>query len=194
VTDSGDNPTAGAPGDTPYFLSRLLEKDVPDAVFASMPDAEATRICFEAGEGATVSLSLGGKMDAAHGDPVELTGTVEHLYRPEKGVKEASMATVRVGGVHVIVTDLRKAFVYLDDFRKAGVEPLEHKMVVVKLGYLMPELRDAAPREILAFSPGYADMDLTRLPYKYVTRPVFPLDKDFEWQPVVTNMGGSAEW
>jgi microcystin degradation protein MlrC len=188
VTDSGDNPTAGAPGDTPYFLSRLLVKDVPDAVLASMPDAEAARICFEAGEGATVSLSLGGKMDAAHGDPVEVTGTVEHLYRPEVGVKEAAMATVRVGGVHVIVTDIRKAFIYLDDFRKAGVEPLEHKLVVVKLGYLMPELRDAAPREILAISPGYADMDLTRLPYRYVTRPIFPLDKDFEWRPRICNV------
>jgi microcystin degradation protein MlrC len=193
VTDSGDNPTAGATGDTPYFLSRLLAKDVPDAVLASIPDEEAAQVCFEAGVGATVNLSLGGKMDTAHGDPVEVTGTVEHLYHPAEGVKEAAMATVKVDGVRVIVTDLRKAFIYLDDFRKAGVEPLEHKMVVVKLGYLMPELRDAAPREILALSPGYADMDLTRLPYKYVTRPIFPLDKDFEWHPVITNVWGCVD-
>lgn len=190
IADSGDNPTAGATGDTPYFLSRLLVKDVPDAVFASIPDTEAARVCFEAGVGATVNLRLGGKMDTVHGAPVEVTGTVEHLYRPEEGMIEASMATVKVGGVRVIVTDLRKAFIYLDDLRKAGVEPLEHKMVVVKLGYLMPELRDAAPREILALSPGYADMDLTRLPYKYVSRPIFPLDRDFEWHPVITNVAG----
>jgi microcystin degradation protein MlrC len=190
LTDSGDNPTAGATGDTTGFLSRLLNRQVPDAIFASIPDEAAAQTCFQAGTGATVSLSLGGKMDTLHGDPVQVTGSVEHLYHPAKGVTEAAMATVQVDGVHIIVTDIRKAFTTLDDFRKAGIEPLQHKIVVVKLGYLMPELRDAAPREILALSPGYADMDLTRLPYKYVTRPIFPLDTDFEWHPVITNVAG----
>ena len=54
IADSGDNPTAGTPGDVPYFLSRLLAKDVPDAILAGIPDGEAARICFEAGVGATV--------------------------------------------------------------------------------------------------------------------------------------------
>lgn len=193
VTDSGDNPTAGAAGDTTAFLSRLLDRQVPDAVFASIPDEVAAGACFEAGVGATVRLSLGAKMDTLHGNPVEVTGTVEHLYRVAEGVQEAAMATVRVNGVWIIITDLRKPFIWLDDFRKAGVEPLQHKIVVVKLGYLMPELRDAAPREILASSPGYADMDLTRLPYKYVTRPIFPLDTDFVWRPVITNVAGYAD-
>jgi microcystin degradation protein MlrC len=49
-------------------------------------------------------------------------------------------------------------------------------VVIVKLGYLFPELRDAAPREILAMTPGYNDMDLTWLPWRYQTRPIFPLD------------------
>ena len=70
----------------------------------------------------------------------------------------------------------------LDNFRAAGLDALAHKLVVVKLGYLMPALRDAAPREILALSPGYADMQLERLPFKYVTRPIFPLDRDFTWR------------
>jgi microcystin degradation protein MlrC len=105
-------------------------------------------------------------------------------------VQEAAVATLRVGGVRVLVTDLRKVFMGLADFHQAGVEPLEHKIVVVKLGYLMPELRDGAPREILALSPGYSDMDFTRLPYRYVTRPIFPLDGDFAWQPAITNTAG----
>jgi microcystin degradation protein MlrC len=199
LTDSGDNPTAGATGDTTLFLSRLLERGVPDAVLAGIPDAEAARVCFEAGRGTTVRLSLGGKMDRLHGEPVELTATVEHLYCPpdsEDGIgglsmpdhgwspfDAAAMATVRAGGVRVIITDIRKAFATLQDFQRAGIDPLEHKIVVVKLGYLMPELRDTALREILVLSPGYADMELTRLPYEHVTRPIYPLDLDFEWHP-----------
>jgi microcystin degradation protein MlrC len=186
VTDSGDNPTAGTPGDSTYFLSRLLERQVADAVLASIPDAEAARICFEAGEGATVTVSLGAKWDHLCTGPLELTGTVTHLFEGEPAQAVSPMATLRVGGVHVIITGLRKAFMSLDDFRDAGLDALAHKLVVVKLGYLMPALRDAAPREIMALSPGYADMLLERLPFRYVTRPIFPLDRDFTWQASVT--------
>ncbi len=190
IADSGDNPTAGTPGDVTLFLSWLLAKGVPDAVLAGIPDRAAAQVCFEQGVGATVSLSLGGKLDREHGGPLEVTGVVEHVYRPQADAMEAGIATLRVGGVRVLISDGRNYFSTLDDFRRAGVEPLDHKIVVVKLGYLMPELRDAAPREILALTPGYSDMDLTRLPYRQVTRPVYPLDKGFEWRPVITNAAG----
>lgn len=193
IADSGDNPTAGTPGDVSYFLSRLLAKEVPDAILAGIPDKAAAQICFEQGIGATVTVSLGGKLDTKHSDPVTVTGIVEHLYQPPPEVKEAAIVTLRVGGVRILVTDRRKYFSTLADFQKAGLEPLEHKIVVVKLGYLMPELRDAAPREILALSPGYSDMDFTRLPYKYVTRPIFPLDREFEWRPLITNIAGFSD-
>jgi microcystin degradation protein MlrC len=192
ITDSGDNPTAGTPGDSTYFLSRLLERQVPDAILASIPDAEATRVCFEAGEGATVTVSLGGKWDSLRTGPLELTGTVTHLHHSDPVTADSPMATLTVGGIHIIITGLRKAFVSLDNFRAAGLDALAHKLVVVKLGYLMPELRDAAPREIMALSPGYADMQLERLPFKYVTRPIFPLDRDFTWQASVSNVAGFA--
>jgi microcystin degradation protein MlrC len=188
ISDGGDNPTAGAPGDTTNFLARLLARQVPDVVVAGIPDPDVARICFQHGVGATVTISLGGKLDTRHCTPVEVTGVVEHLYQPSTG--EAGVATLRAGGVRVLVTDTRKAFMTLADFRKAGIDPLAHKIVVVKLGYLFPELRDIAPREILALSPGYSDLDLTRLPYKYVTRPIFPLDPDFTWRPIITNSAG----
>jgi len=95
--------------------------------------------------------------------------------------------------VRVLVTDRRKAFTLLRDFELAGIAPLTHKIVVVKLGYLFPELRDAAPREILALTPGYNDMDLTRLPWRYETRPIFPLDRDMVWRPLVSNVAGYAD-
>jgi microcystin degradation protein MlrC len=103
------------------------------------------------------------------------------------------MATLNVAGVRVIITCLRKAMTTLQDFRDAGIQPLSHKIVVVKLGYLMPQLRDAAPREILVMTPGYSDMQLERLPYRYVTRPIFPLDGDFRWRPRVANVAGYIE-
>jgi microcystin degradation protein MlrC len=193
LTDCGDNPTAGTPGDSTFFLKRLLELSVNDAVFASIPDQAAWRTCVAAGSGATVDLELGARWDSMHAGPLAVRGVVEHLFDGDLERKVSPMATVNVDGVRVIVTGLRKAMTTLDDFRRAGIDPLRHKLVVVKLGYLMPELRDAAPREIMVLTPGYADMQLERLPYRFATRPIFPLDRDFAWRPQITNVAGMTE-
>ncbi len=192
ISDSGDNPTAGAPGDSPHFLARLLARGVPDAVFAGIPDAEAAEICFGQSVGTTVTLQLGGQMDRQHGHPVSITGQIEHLYAgPDR--TGARLATVRADGVRVLISDRRYVYHSPDDFRKAGIDPLEHKIIVIKLGYLMAPLRKIAPREILALTPGFADMEFTRLPYRYVTRPVVPLDAGFPWHPVITNVAAYGE-
>ncbi len=190
IADVGDNPTAGVPGDNPYALARLLALGVPDAVLAGIVDQLAFRACAEAGIGQVVTVDLGGKLDVEHGAPLRVTGVVEHVYSPDEALAEPAIATLRVDGVHVVVTDRRKAFTLLRDFEVAGVAPLAHKIVVVKLGYLFPELRDAAPREILALTPGYNDMVLTRLPWRYQTRPIFPLDRDMVWRPLISNVAG----
>jgi len=193
LTDSGDNPTAGTPGDATYFLQRLLEHGVPDAIFASIPDAQAWQRCVAAGVGGQVEVQLGAHWDATHAGPLAVRGTVEHLFAGDLDQKISPLATLRVDGVHIIVSALRKAITTLDDFHHAGLEPLEHKLVVVKLGYLMPQLRDAAPREILVLSPGYSDMQLERLPFRYATRPIFPLDRTFAWRPQISNTAGFVD-
>jgi hypothetical protein len=33
----------------------------------------------------------------------------------------------------------------------------------------------------MALSPGFTSLMLEELPYKRLTRPIFPLDQDFEW-------------
>jgi microcystin degradation protein MlrC len=192
ATDSGDNPTAGTPGDTPDFLARLVERQVPDAVFAAIPDPDVYRQCAAAGVGATVSVRLGARLDTGHGPPVAATAVVEHVHRPEPNTRDVGVVTLRLGGVHVIVSELRKTFTRLADFHQAGVDPLRHKLVVVKLGYLFPELRAIAPREILTLSPGYADMDLTRLAFRHVQRPIYPLDQEIAWAPTVTTAARAA--
>ena len=193
IADSGDNPTAGAPGDSTHFLARLVAKKVPDAVVAGFPDAAALDACFAAGVGGRVTVNVGGKLDTLRGAPVTLSGTVEHLYRPSDGPWEARLAAVNANGIRVIVSDRRYVYRHPDDFKKVGIDPLKHKMVVIKLGYLMAPIREIAPREILALTPGYADMDFTRLPYRQVTRPIYPLDVKFDWHPIITNAAGYGE-
>ncbi|MDC0387112.1 MlrC C-terminal domain-containing protein, partial [Flavobacteriaceae bacterium] len=61
-------------------------------------------------------------------------------------------------------------------------------ILVVKIGYLVPELYDLRGDWIMALTPGGVDQDLERLGYKRVKRPIFPLDKE------MTNVDLNTRW
>ena len=166
ISDSGDNPTAGGAGDVPIFLERLIARNVPDAVVACIGDAPATEICYAAGVGTAVELALGGKLDPIRSRPLTVKGTVKFLFDTNE-INERQ-AIVQIGGVQVIVAQRRRPFPYIVDFTKLGINPHEHKIVVVKIGYLVPELKALAAKAFLALSPGAVDQDIERLPFKRI--------------------------
>ncbi|MFE9248029.1 M81 family metallopeptidase [Streptomyces sp. NPDC007088] len=215
ISDSGDNPTAGGAGDLAYMLARLLENEElrsgrVTAVHPGITDPVAVAACFAAGVGAEVSLSVGGKVDPHHGGPLELTGTVVALQTAEAkragsagGAYErgCDMAAVRCGGVTVILVERRTPFHTLADFTGPaegglGIDPRTFDLVVVKIGYLEPELYDMAADWLLALTPGGVDQDLLRLGHHRVVRPLYPFDEDAyedgagpELKPVVLGRG-----
>lgn len=180
ISDSGDNVTAGGAGDLPVCLGEMLELGVEDAVVAGICDREAVDECVRAGEGSRLKLGLGGKLDRVNGKPLEVEGFVLKTVVSRDNVRTSIL---RVDGVDVILTAERKPFLSPRDFYELGVDPARYKVVVVKMGYLFPELRKISKRYILALTPGFTDLKLERLPYKRVLRPVYPLDKEFEWRP-----------
>lgn len=188
ISDSGDNPTAGGVGDVTYTLGRLIGLHVPSAVYASIPDAEAVEACHAAGVGAMVNLNVGGKLDTRYSQPLPIRGdvlAVEAFHRDEYGHIGPlnKQAVVRVGGVKVILTEYRTPFHYISRFERLGIDPLQHKLVVIKIGYLEPDLKRAAPKSLLALSPGAVNQRLTELPYERIRRPIFPLDKAMDFDP-----------
>jgi microcystin degradation protein MlrC len=87
---------------------------------------------------------------------------------------------VKVGNINVIVTKKRKPYHHLSDFTNLGLNPKEADIVVVKIGYLVPELYDIRGDWTMALTPGGVDQDLNRLGYERIKRPMFPLDADME--------------
>lgn len=179
ISDSGDNTTAGAVGDLPLCLARLLAQPVPSAVVAGIADAEAVAICAQAGVGATVTLTIGGKLDTVHGQPLPVHAQVLTLFDGDS--ERGQQAVIQVHNVKVILTERRTAFTDVADFTQVGVDPLAHKIVVVKLGYLFPDLLRVAPLAYMALTPGAAAQDLARLPYRRIERPMFPVDAEMVW-------------
>ena len=87
---------------------------------------------------------------------------------------------VKIGSTNVIVTKKRKPYHHEKDFTDLGLNPRESDILVVKIGYLVPELYDMRKGWIMALTPGGVDQDLERLGYKNIKRPMFPLDTDME--------------
>lgn len=64
-----------------------------------------------------------------------------------------------------------------------GLKPREADLVIVKIGYLEPELYDMARGWMLALTPGGVDQDLERLGHHRIRRPMWPFDKTFDKAP-----------
>ena len=75
-----------------------------------------------------------------------------------------------------MLTRRRRPYHLESDFTRLGLDPRRADVVVVKIGYLEPELFDMAADWMLALTPGGVDQDLARLGHGRIQRPMFPLD------------------
>ena len=181
ISDMGDNPTAGGAGDVTWTITELLKREEfktekgKSLIYASIPGPEFVEKAIKAGVGNKVEGTAGAKVDSRYAPPVKLSGTVTSVYTNNPDNKEV---VVKIGSIYVIVTEKRKGFHYVREFEKHGIDPKQADIVVVKLGYLVPELFDIQADWMMALTLGGVNQDLINLPYKRIDRPMFPLDKD----------------
>lgn len=182
ISDSGDNPTAGGAGDVSWGLTELLrrpefvEEAGPSVIYASLPAPDAVAAAVSAGVGAVVTVTAGADVDDRHTAPVTFEGVVQSIrFGDPDAVTEVVM---RIGSVFAILTQLRKPYHYEHDFTRLGLDPRSAAIVIVKIGYLEPELFDLARGWVLALTPGGVDQDIVRLGHRRIERPMHPFDPD----------------
>lgn len=182
ISDMGDNPTAGGAGDVTWTLTEILKRpefkpeNGPSVIYASIPGPDFVAAAVKAGVGGKVEGDAGAAIDNRYAGPVHLNGVVKSI---ETGDEHAETeVVVQVGSVNVIVTKKRKPYHKEVDFTRLGLNPRKTDIVVVKLGYLVPELYDMRSDWIMALTPGGVDQDLQRLTFKRIERPMFPFDRD----------------
>jgi len=147
-------------------------------------------ICAAAGIGQDVTVVLGGKLDPLHAQPLLVRGTVVLLH-PADPIG-GTIAVLRVGGVQIIITSRRKPYHAISDFTSLGIDPTAHKVIVVKMGYLVPEIREIAQFALLALTPGAVNQDIPALEYQRVVRPIYPLDPAFADPDLSAQLFGST--
>ncbi len=182
ISDMGDNPTAGGAGDVTWTLQEILKRKEfkktsgPQLIYASIPGPELIDQAVKAGKGHVVSGRVGAMVDDRYAPPLTLTGEVRAIKHGDCHAE--TEVVVRVGSVDVIVTKKRKPYHHEKDFTDLGLNPRESDIVVVKIGYLVPELYHMRGDWLMAQTPGGVDQNLERLGHQNIIRPMYPLDKD----------------
>nr|WP_280855181.1 MlrC C-terminal domain-containing protein [Pararoseomonas indoligenes] len=176
IADTQDNPGGGGHGDTTGLLAELVRQNARKAVVGSINDPESAAACHKAGEGATVSLKLGGKSDGA---PLEVTARVLRLSNGRftctgamAGGNPADLgptALIAIGGVRAIVTSRKMQAYDLALFRHVGVEPAQEGIVAVKSSvHFRADFQPIAERVIVAAAPGPVVADPATLPFRHL--------------------------
>lgn len=188
LNEASDNPGGGAPGDGTHLLREMLRQDLHGSVFCFIFDPEAAKQIAAAGPGNTVDLSLGGKVEKLHGEPIEIKGarvvSVSDGYTISNSpmymgiVRDLKLCgRIKVGNVDVIVGSVQRQT--LDDrmFWALGIDLNDYRIVAIKsTHHFRAFFKERAGLILPVETPGVHCADLTSFSYKKITRPIFPLD------------------
>jgi microcystin degradation protein MlrC len=177
IADTQDNPGAGGTCDTTGMLAALVRNKAEGAALGVMFDAAAAKAAHAAGEGAEITLKLGGRGGIPGDAPYEGRFTVAKLgdgkfvcTGPNLGGRRMAlgpMALLRIGGVSVVVASARAQASDQEMFRHLGVEPSEQKILVLKSTvHFRAHFQPIAEQVLVALAPGGHVSDTRKYPYQ----------------------------
>lgn len=180
LADSGDNPTGGGVGDRGDVLAALIARGWQDALVAGITDRPGTDACFAAGEGADLVLRIGASLDPAG---VSVTAPVTVLRLDEGDTAADRQAVVQTGGITVVLAARRRPYHNIADFTRLGLDPAKVRLLVVKSGYLSPELAPLANPNLMALTDGVVNQDIPRLANLHRATGTLPWDENPGYRP-----------
>jgi microcystin degradation protein MlrC len=138
--------------------------------------------------GNEVRLTVGGKLDRLHGDPLQVTGQVRVLHDGtyiEPDVRHGgkrinhmgSTAVVELPGQNLLVLNsLRHPPFSLGQLTCLGIQPEKQSILVVKAAIAYKAAYAPVAGTIIEVdTPGLTAVNPERFTYKHIRRPMYPL-------------------
>ena len=173
IADSGDNPTAGGVGDRADVLEAFLEHRIDHSLFAGI----ASKTAYEELKKGD-SFNLGGTYGG--GGP-ELKLKADCVYFKNQ------CAIVKISKTTIIISKLRRPFHYLKDFHELDINLDDFKILVVKSGYLSPELQSLSTPSFMALTEGSVNQDLVNIENKYRNKNIYPFQDFDDYKPMISD-------
>ena len=191
LMDAADATSSGASGDSNAVLQELIRQGYKGSTLSPIVDPLAVRRAFEAGVGATVRTTVGGALDPARFQPLELEARVRLLsdgrFRSESfgWHWDSGDTAVLEAGNHTLVVGTRPVSLFDRSwFFANGQDPRRFDLVVVKSPHCEPRMfADWCARLIDVDAPGSTSANLRSLGHTLCPRPIFPLDEGVAFQP-----------
>jgi microcystin degradation protein MlrC len=186
LADVGDNIGAGTPGDSTFILSELVKQNAESAVVI-IADEESVKTAVNVGVGQIVTLSIGGKTDEFHGEPVPVTGRVklvsDGVFRNRGQMRDGIIenmgrtTVIESGGIKIVLTEIKMPPWNLEQLRSVGIEPENEKIIALKSAVAFRAAYEPIAGEIIEVnSPGLSSVDLSQFDYKHIRRPLYPFE------------------
>jgi len=194
--DVADNPGGGGRGNTVWILKAFVEAGVDGALLGIFFDPPLAAEAHARGVGATFHAVF--NRDETHplSGRFEREATVEALHDGtivgRRGISAGHtivlgpMALLRAGGVRVVVVSVRQQCKDTAMFEELGLDIAAARSVIVKSrGHFRAafDLHFPDERIVEVDVPGLTTPVLSRVPYRDVPRPIYPLDPDMRWSP-----------
>jgi microcystin degradation protein MlrC len=173
IADSGDNPTAGGVGDRADILEEVLKQKIRHTLFAGI----ASKLAYEALKDSN-EFTLGGTYGG--GGP-SLKLKADHVYFKNDCAIASLSSTV------VIITKLRRPFHNLKDFTDLKIDLKDFKTLIVKSGYLSPDLQSLSAPTFMALTSGAVNQDIKGIENNNRLQKIYPFQEFNDYSPVVSN-------
>ncbi len=179
ISDTGDNPGAGGRGDLVILLEKIYEYSIKNnckkkVLFASIFDNKSIERIYETKKG-KVSLDLGNILGNQYTKAFRGEFEIVNTFNDDLGARSA---LIKSDNIYIIVNEKRAQYGRIDMFKKAGIKDLrDFDIIVIKMGYLEPELFNVKKGWVMALSQGAVSQDLVNIDYKNLKRPIYPLDE-----------------
>ncbi|MEK7696221.1 MAG: M81 family metallopeptidase [Pseudomonadota bacterium] len=196
LLDHGDNCMSGGTCDNMAVLHEALAQGLDGIEVGPVCDPEAVAQLIAAGVGASVTLNVGDKVAApqlnVYPESKPLSGKVTAISDGEYVISGPTYTGQRIrmgrtvlldtGAAKVIVTETPQEHWDLGIFTHIGVDPHAARFLILKSRmYCRPVFVPIAKSVIECDSEGVTSSRYEMFPFRNVSRPVYPLDKETAW-------------
>jgi microcystin degradation protein MlrC len=190
-TDAADATSSGATGDSNLIIKGLRDAGYRKRVLAQIVDPGAAAAAHAAGVGATVSVGLGGAIDAGRFSPMPVTARVRllsdgqaRLETMKTGLDAGPTAVLEFDNFTVVVFSKTLSLFDRAMYYANGLNPTDFDLIVVKSPHTEHHMFEAwADANFNVDVPGATSANLKSLGHTICTRPMYPLDADAGFEP-----------
>lgn len=185
ITDSGDNVTSGAMGANTYMLKEVLQMENHEkhVLFAAINDPKTFYQLEDTAINQEAHIVLGMNLDQMS-TPIELDVLVKyhgrqegtHMYGEEGDYGGLITVQVKNKPIDIVITYNNHSFVEIHQLDSCGIHVDDYDIIIVKQGYIHPELQAKGKLNIMALTDGATLQDTKRIPFKRIMRPMYPID------------------